>query len=143
MTNDKNIERNQDELNKLSLDFIGKFLQLNKNDDKALKEIALNDLYEKLIRIGNELGFKEPIYWFDAYEEFKENKPNYESCVAEINFYLFNIVIGRDKNTEGVIKQVYKSTHDMYYQTMMFLFVAISDYFYDVSVSREKEEDKK
>lgn len=137
MTKGKKVERNQDKLNRLSLDFVSEISKLDKNAVELKKEMVLDGLYEKLIKLGNELGFKEPTYWAEAYDEFEENKPNYESCVAEINFYLFNLVIGRDKSYEGDITRVYKSTHDMYYQTMMFLFVAVSDHFYNVSVLRK------
>lgn len=141
MTNSQSIERNQNELNKLALEFVHGFSQLEiSNDNKTEKEDILDVLYTKLNKLGNLLGFKEPTYWADAYDEFEENKPNYESCVAEINFYLFNITIGRDKKTEGDITRIYKSTHDMYYQSMMFLFVAVSDYFHGISVLREKNE---
>lgn len=137
MTKKKKIERNQDKLNKLSLDFVSEISKLDKSADKLKKETVLDGLYEKLIELGSELGFKEPTYWAEAYDEFEESKPNYESCVAEINFYLFNLVIGRDKDYGGDISRVYKSTHDMYYQIMMFLFVAVSDHFYNVAVLRE------
>lgn len=127
----------QNDLNKLALNFARKFPEYKGSSKATIENLKiLTDLYSELQNIGKIFNFSEPRYWMDAYEEFSNSQPNFESCLTDMNFYLFNIVVGVDEKRDSTL---YKSKHESYYQDLMFLFVAVAELFFNVVINKNND----